>query len=186
MKTVRIVVAVILIAAGRMPAATVMWGGIEVSTQNVPQTILPTIQLTLTSNVVITLPTVLYHGVMVAGLPLLGIGASLTALQVQALALQIQTLAAKFPNGIIPLTVLRTMSLQIQALSVSTLLDRWIKLYGLLKTPRLYKGNHFAVEAQAIERQAQTEGVTDAILTQCAAFAADLKAAEGVDNPGSK
>jgi hypothetical protein len=82
--------------------------------------------------------------------------------------------ALPMDTGFIPLVVLRTLDIEIQARSVGLLLDRWEKLYGLLDTPNLYKGNRFAVTSDAIKRRALKEGVSDAVLSECAAFAADL------------
>ena len=78
-------------------------------------------------------------------------------------------------TGSIPVVVLRTLDVEIQARSIGLLLDRWMKLYGLLDRPTLYKGNRFAVRAEVIKRRALKEGVSDAVLAQCAEFSAALQ-----------
>ena len=139
--------------AGAIPASMEPWGPILAPTLDVPLTSIPTTEL----------PQVLYQGVMVPALPLPP-GTLLPSLQL--------------PNGLVPLTVIREEPIQVQALSVNLLLDKWIKLDSLLDTPAIYAGNHFAVEAAAIRAQATKEGISDAILRKCAAFAAALKRAE--------
>lgn len=84
----------------------------------------------------------------------------------------------EIPVTALPVTELRTMDVEIQARSVGIMLDRWMKAYRLLETPALYKGNHFAVRAEAIKRRALKEGVSDAVLAECAAFASELSKAK--------
>ena len=143
----------LLFGAGPVPASMEPWGPILAPTLDVPLTSIPTTEL----------PQVLYQGVMVPALPLPP-GTLLPSLQL--------------PNGLVPLTVIREEPIQVQALSVNLLLDKWIKLDAMLDTPAIYTGNHFAVEAAAIRHEAEKEGVTDAVLAKCADFATNLQQAE--------
>ena len=76
------------------------------------------------------------------------------------------------------LTEIRMQSTLQQAEAVNTLLHNWMTAYADLDTSGLYPWNHFTLQAQAIIKQAQTTGFTDAILSECAAFAAAIKQAE--------
>ena len=74
----------------------------------------------------------------------------------------------------LPLADVRALDLKGQALFVGDMLDRWISLYDQLSTPTLYQGNRFASWAQHIRWRAEKEGVTDAVLAECAKFKAEL------------
>jgi len=127
-------------------------GSVVAQTTTGSQVSLPLVSLPLVRLPLIALPTMIYEGQLVPAMPM-------------------QTV-------LIPLVVLRTQSVRLQALSVNLLLDKWIKLDSLLDTPAIYAGNHFAVEAAAIRHEAEEEGVTDAVLAKCADFATRLHQAE--------
>jgi hypothetical protein len=113
-----------------------------------------TIDVPITTIPVTELPTVFYNGTLVPALPL--------------------------PTGLVPLTVLHRYPVQVQALAIKTLISNWMTVYAALNTTGLYQWNHFAIEAASIEARAKTQGITDEILSECAAFSAALKKAKGL------
>jgi len=173
MNLVRIA-AILLFTVGALRASTVFWGGgTPVTTLDVPLTALPVTEL----------PEVSYHGAMVPALPLPVSALPLAILNELGLtcsgAATVLVPGSDVATVLVPLSLIKEAPIQVQALAINLLLDRWIKLDSLLDTPALYKGNYFAVESAAIRKEAEKEGVSDAILVRCAAFAAALKHAEG-------
>jgi len=144
-----------LVSAGLLPAGTVVFNGVPVETSDfalteIPRTEIPIIQIAgvwfqQSVGGLVKIPTITVGDMALPGFPL----------------------GTRF----VPLTVIRGVSIHTQAESVT----RWLTFYAALETPPMYGRNHFSALASAIRRQAAKEGVSDAVLTACAAFAAELK-----------